>query len=117
MTIDTQSACRAEAQSRREHSVLPFNQRTKFIDPSPPPTPPPTLLERCAGPQASGCAPLWWGREPLHIAATTDAALRAQGNLDMVPDMVKQFVVYFYRHIRQPSDVRTTTTVLIYART
>ena len=23
-----------------------------------------------------------------------------QGNLDMVPDMVKQFVVYFYRHIR-----------------
>ena len=25
-----------------------------------------------------------------------------QGGLEMVPDMVKQFVVYFYRHIRWP---------------
>lgn len=26
--------------------------------------------------------------------------LRLQGGLEFVPDMVKQFVVYFYRHIR-----------------
>ena len=30
-----------------------------------------------------------------------------QGNLDMVPDMVKQFVVYFYRHIRYVRDMHT----------
>lgn len=27
-------------------------------------------------------------------------AFHTQGGIDMVPDMVKQFVVYFYRHIR-----------------
>ena len=33
-------------------------------------------------------------------AAPTDAAALAKAN-EPVPDMVKQFVVYFYRHIRE----------------
>ena len=38
-----------------------------------------------------------------------DAAAMARAN-EPVPDMVKQFVVYFYRHIREKNGIRTSET-------
>ena len=62
-----------------------------------------TTTRRVSRPDTQGTAPAHHSREkrrktdPSQMA---DAVAMAKAN-EPVPDMVKQFVVYFYRHIRE----------------
>ncbi len=103
-------ACRSKPQSR--HLPAPLSARHR-----PEPTVPPPRPARLACPESyrpSGARDgqnrrLSASRHELSCVncALTITSCDAQGNLDMVPDMVKQFVVYFYRHIRQVSRLPT----------